>query len=69
MQSVISQAFIGAVSLALTAAWHTVMQQGFAHLYCRMQETQQAPALYRRQNAQPNHQHHCTMNPEPVIFF
>jgi hypothetical protein len=47
------------------------MQQGFAH--CWMQETQQAgqqaPALYRPQNAQPNHHHHhCTMISEPVVF-
>jgi ABC-type nickel/cobalt efflux system permease component RcnA len=70
MQSVVSVAFITAVSLALMTVWHTVVQQGFAH--CRMQETQQtqqqAPALYRRQNAQQNHHDHCAMIPEPVVF-
>jgi hypothetical protein len=70
MQSVVSLAFRTAVSLALMTQCHTVMQEGFVH--CRMQETQQArqqaPTLYRRQNAQPNHHHHCTMNPEPFVF-
>jgi hypothetical protein len=70
MQSVVSLAYITAVSLALMTVWRTVMQQGFAH--CRMQETQQAwqqaPALYRRQNAQPNHHHHCAMIIEPAVF-
>jgi hypothetical protein len=46
------------------------MQQGFAR--CQMPETQQArqqaPALNRRQNAQLNHHHHCTMIPELAVF-
>jgi hypothetical protein len=46
------------------------MQHGFA--LRRMQETQQArqqaQALYRRQNAQPNHHYQGTMIREPVVF-
>jgi hypothetical protein len=45
---------VAAVSLALMMARYTGTQQGFAYIYCRTQERQQArqqaPALYRRQN-------------------
>jgi hypothetical protein len=70
MQNVVSLAFITAVCLALMTVCHTVTHQSFAH--CWKQETQQTqqqnPALYRRQNAQQNYHHDCTMIPEPVVF-